>query len=233
MQTFTLRHALLLGGISALVCLTFSFTASGANLLVDPGLELGTPGTGNGTNGGWNAANGAVKNSTFTNHTAGGHLSLRLPPGSNSVPLIWQNIGSITSVGSVTAGMQFDLTAFGFITNTITTGRAGVQASFYDSSFVNLGTVETGPGVAIFSNNIDSNSAVRTWIPLDTGVFTAPAGTAYMQVFGIGIFLQPNGNSVWLDDFDLELVAVPEPSTVALAVMGLFSLFMVARCRRT
>ena len=210
------------GSVLAVTIFLGAISASATNLLIDPGLELQTPGTGNGTNGGWNAANGAVKNSTFTNHTVGGHLALRLPPGASSVPLIWENVGTITGVGAVSAGMQFDLTAYGFITNTITTGRAGIQATFFGgaSGTNNLGTVETSPGTAKFSNNIDSNSAVNTWISLDTGVFTAPAGTAYMQVYGIGIFLQPNGNSVWEDDFDLELVAVPEPSTIALSAIG-------------
>lgn len=224
MQMFTLKRILLYGEVSALVC--FISTFSLAQVIIDPGFELGTAGTGNGTNGGWNVANGAVKSSTFTNHTAGGSKSLRLPPGATAVPLAWQNIGSIT------AGMQFDLTAFGFITNTITTGRAGIQATFFDSAFVNLGTVETSPGNAKFSNNIDSNSVINTWIALDTGIFTAPTNTAYMQVFGIGIFLQPNGNSVWIDDFNLQVI--PEPSTLALGIMGLLvGLPLFARRRKS
>lgn len=235
MQRFTLKRILFYGEISALVCLISALSASAQNLLIDPGLELGTAPTGVGTNGGWNAGGGAVKNSTFTNHTAGGSKSLRLPPGAASVPLIWENLATITGVGGVTAGMQFELTAFGFITNTITTGRAGIQATFMGGpgGTNNLGTVETSPGNAKFSiTSIDSNSTTMTWIPLDTGVFTAPTGTTSMQVFGIGIFLQPNGNSVWLDDFNLQLIAVPEPSTLALGTMGLFGLFMLARRRK-
>ena len=231
MQSIAARRGLISGVVTTMVFLISGFSVSAVNLLIDPGLELQTAGTGNGTNGGWNVANGAVKNSTYTNHTVGGTLSLRLPPGASSTPLAWQNIGTITGVGAVSAGMQFQLTGYGFITNSITTGRALVQATFFSSSFVNLGTVETAPGVAKTSNNIDSNSVVKAWIPLDTGVFTAPAGTAYMQVYGIGINLQPNGNSVWLDDFDLQLIAIPEPSTIVLVLMGLVGLPFLARRR--
>jgi hypothetical protein len=120
--------------------------------------------------------------------------------------------------------MQFDLTAYGMITNANTTGSAFIQVSFF-------GTNGAGIGPAMLSNRIDSNTPPAlisspgslptsgTWIFLDTGVITAPTGTAYMDVYGISVNVV--GGSTWEDNFDLEAVAVPEPSSLMLGAMGL------------
>jgi hypothetical protein len=130
--------------------------------------------------------------------------------------------------------MQFELTAFGMITNAITSGFAGIQIAFFDST-------GTGIGPAFFSNKIDSNTAPAlisspgslptggTWIPLDTGVVTAPAGTAFMDVYGISVNVV--GGSTWEDNFSL--VAIPEPSSLALGSFGLIALFVAARRRKS
>jgi PEP-CTERM motif len=213
MQMFTLKRILLCGGVSAIVCLISASSAS-ANLLLNPGFEI--------TNANWGAFNGAVLASTA--HPRSGLLSVRLPVGNG--------IGAFQTITNITASSQFDLTGFGFITNTMTAGFVGIQATFFTSGGVNLGTVETAPGVAIFSNHIDSNSVLNTWIALDTGVFTAPATTAYMQVFPLGVNLGSTGGSSWIDDLDLE--AVPEPSTLALGIMGLLvGLPWLARRRKS
>ncbi|HUJ71906.1 MAG TPA: PEP-CTERM sorting domain-containing protein [Verrucomicrobiae bacterium] len=128
--------------------------------------------------------------------------------------------------------MQFELTADGLITNSITSGFAGIQIAFFGPNGV-------GTGPADFSNKIDSNTppaqitspgnlpANGTWIHLDTGVVTAPAGTAFMDVYGISVNVV--GGSTWEDNFSL--VAVPEPSAFALAVMGLGGLTYFIRRR--
>ncbi len=54
-----------------------------------------------------------------------------------------------------------------------------------------------------------------------------------MQVYPINVNVTPtgNGNSAWIDDFNLTIV--PEPSTLALGVTGLLlGLPLVARRRR-
>src|ERR1017187_2661834 len=226
MQTVTLKRMFLFGGVSALVCLISTFSASAQNLLIDPSMELNTAPA----SGGWNLG-GAIRSTAFSRTPAtppaGGH-SWRLGTGTNAVNIAYQ--GPLNpSLTNITAGSQFDLTAYGLVTNTINSGFAGVQASFFSASGVNLGTVETSPGNAIFSNKIDSNNVVistgvvgnQFWIPLDTGVFTAPAGTAYMDVYAISVNLLEQGGSagVWIDD--LSLVAVPEPSSLMLGAVGL------------
>ncbi len=227
MQTFTLKRVLFIGGVSALVCLTSTFSASAqTNFVTDPGFELGTAHA----SGGWSAFNNAVLNSTA--HPRTGTKSVRLPGGNG--------VGAFETISNVafTAGTQFDLTAWGFITNTMTTGYIGIQATFFNvtgTTTQNLGTVESGPGAALFSNHIDSNSVLNTWIPLDTGVFTAPSTLpiSYIQVFPISVNITPtgNGNSSWIDDFSL--VIVPEPSTIALGVMGIGLLPLLMRRRRS
>lgn len=227
MQTFTVKRVLLTCGISALVCFISTFSASAStNYVTDPGFELGTTPA----NGGWTGFNGAVLNSTGEHHTGG--KAVRLPGGSG--------VGAYETISNVafTAGTQFDLTAWGIITNANFGGYIGIQATFFNvtgTTTQNLGTVESGPGAAIFSNHIDSNSVVNTWIPLDTGVFTAPSTLpiSYIQVFPINVNVTPTGNSnsSWIDDFDLEIV--PEPSTIALGMMGIGLPLLAMRRRRS
>src|ERR1039457_7545349 len=223
MQTLALKRVLLVGGVSALVCFISTFSASAqTNFVTDPSFELGTTKA----NGGWTAFSGAVLNSTA--HPRTGTKSVRIPAGNG--------IGFYETISIVafTAGTQFDLTAYGWITNTISSGYVGIQATFYNvtgTTTQNLGTVESGPGQALFSNHIDSNSTVNTWIPLDTGVFTAPSSMpiSYLQVFGINVNL--SGGNTWEDDFSL--VIVPEPSTIALGVMGIGLPLLMMRRRRS
>jgi len=226
MQTFSFRRILISVGLStALVLMSALLSFGQTNFVTDPSFELGTPAS----QGGWTGFNGAVLNSTGRVHT--GTKSVRLPGGNG--------VGAFETISNAafTAGTKFDLTAWGIITNANFTGYIGIQATFFNvtgTTTQNLGTVESGPGHAIFSNHIDSNSVVNTWIPLDTGVFTAPSTLpiSYIQVFPINVSVTPtgNGNSSWIDDFDLTIV--PEPSSVALASIGIFGLFMTMRRRR-
>jgi hypothetical protein len=229
MQTFSFKKMCTSCGASILIGLATGISASAqTNYITDPSFELGTPAS----QGGWTAFNGAVLNSTGEHHT--GSKAIRLPGGNG--------VGAYETISNAlfTGGTQFDLKAWGIITNASAnwTGYIGIQATFFNitgTTTQNLGTVESGPGHAIFSNHIDSNSVVNTWIPLDTGVFTAPSTLAitYMQVFPINVNVTPtgNGNSAWIDD--LSLTIVPEPSTLALGVMGLLlGLPLVARRRK-
>jgi len=236
-----LKKSTLVGPLSlAVACLAFSSTAS-ANLVVDPSFELGTaPGPEN--TGGWNIVNGAALNTNpLDSHT--GNNSLELDNGGtgdgSGVPLAFQT----TNIG-VTGGAEFVLTAYGMTTGPMApanggtnngTSFAGIQATFFsgdNGTGNNLGTVATGANNAVFSNHIDSTSPVGVWIPLTTGVFTAPAGAESLQVFGIAIFPQElnAGTGVFEDDFDLEQVNVPEPTT--LGVLGMIGIAALHRRRR-
>jgi len=225
MQTSSFGRICFSCGISILICLALGVSASAqTNFVTDPSFELGT----SAANGGWTAFNGAVL--TSTGHVRTGTKAVRLPAGNG--------VGAYETISNVafTAGVQFDLSAWGYVTNTMTAGFVGIQATFFNvtgTTTQNLGTVESGPGNAIFSNHLDSNSVLNAWIPLDTGVFTAPATLpiSYMQVFPLAVNAGSTGGSVWEDDF--KLVIVPEPSTLALGVMGLLvGLPLVVRRRK-
>ena len=227
MRNHTLSHALLC--VSVVVAGLVAALSASANLLNDPSFELNTAGSA----GGWNIVNGSVRSTGAWQQppATGGH-SIRLPAGT-STPLCYQ--GPLNSnLTNITAGMQFELTAYGLITNSISSGFAGIQISFFDANGV-------GTAPAFFSNKIDSNTppasitspsnlpANGTWIFLDTGVVTAPANTAFMDVYGISVNVV--GGSTWEDNFDLEKITVPEPSTLALGVVGLTGLMCLIRRR--
>lgn len=228
MQTFSFRKYRSFLGVSMLICLASAISASAqTNYITDPSFELGTTKA----NGGWTGYNNAVLNSTA--HPRTGTKSIRLPNQGSVSAGAYETISNV----NFTAGVQFELTAWGFITNAMTTGYVGIEANFYNvtgTTTQNLGTVESGPGLAIISNHIDSNSVLNTWIPLNTGVFTAPSTLpiTYMQVFPFNNSAGPIGTSAWIDDFSL--VIVPEPSTLALGVMGLLlGLPLLARRRKS
>jgi hypothetical protein len=228
MQTFAIHNHHRFLAVMGSVCLAIAVSASAqTNYVTDPGFELGTPAS----QGGWTAFSGTVLNSTGEHHT--GSKSCRLPGGNG--------IGAYETISNAAfvAGTEFDLTAWGIFTNTSATwtGYFGVQATFFNvtgTTTQNLGTVQSGPGNAIFSNHITSNNAPNTWIQLDTGVFTAPSTLpiSYMQVFPINVNITPTGNSdsSWIDDFDLTIV--PEPSTILLGSIGMIGLLAVMRQRR-
>ena len=238
MQTLALKRVLFVGGVSALICLTSTFSAL-ANLLIDPSFEANTAASA----GGWNI--GGARSTAFSRTPAtpptGGH-SNRLGAGGGNLSFEGPINPNLTNV---TAGEKFDLTGYALVTNSIVSGFAGIQATFFGQIggvTTNLGTVESGFGIAQFSNKIDSNNTTistgvqgnQTWIPLDTGVFTAPANATYMDVYTISVnLLESNGSAgVWIDDLDLEVV--PEPSSIALGAMGLIAgVSILARRRRS
>jgi len=231
------RHAKL-GSIASILACTMFASAASANLVVDPSFELGTaPGPEN--TGGWRIVNGASLNTNpLDSHTGNNSLNVTNGGGGAAagVPLAFET----TNIG-VTGGAQYTLTAFGMTTGPMApagssnngTSFAGIQATFFsgdNATGSNLGTVLTGAGNAAFSNHIDSTSPVGVWIPLTTGIMTAPAGAQSLQIFGIAIFPQElvAGTGVFEDDFDLE--QVPEPTT--LGVLGVVGLVALHRRRR-
>jgi len=96
--------------------------------------------------------------------------------------------------------------------NGVTTFWSGL-----DGTGSNLGTVETSPGNALFSAHLDGLTPLNTWVPLSVTAH-APAGAMSVQCFSITIDQTPV--SAYFDDMTL----IPEPSTIALALTGLFGL---------
>jgi PEP-CTERM motif-containing protein len=188
-------------------------TPCAANLLVDPGFELQTaPGS-----GGWTLFSGAAFSSA---QARSGSFSM-LDATVNNVP------GSFEQFAA-SAGMKFQLTGYGLSTAPLVGSPAFgiVQLTYFDNANNNLGTVETSPGNAKASAQINSTTPLGVWTFLDTGVATAPANTAFVQAFTIYVDFSGNSQGVYFDD--LNLVQVPEPSSLALLGLG-FGLFVWRR----
>jgi len=192
-------------GICIATVIAYNATPCAANLLVDPGFELQTaPGS-----GGWNLFNGAAFSSA---QARTGSFSM-LDATVNNVP------GSFEQFAA-SAGMKFQLTGYGMTTAPLAGSPAFgiIQLSYFDSVGNNLGTVETSPGNALASAQINSSTPLGVWTFLDTGIATAPANTAFIQAFTIYVDFSGNNQGVYFDD--LNLIQVPEPSSLALLGLG-------------
>lgn len=211
--------------VSAATCaVALSFgglSAQAQNLLSDPGFESG------GVSSAWTTFNGATFSQNFA--LSGSWSMENSGPGGPTVPGAFQTLATA-------AGDAYDLSGFGLTPNAIMTGTGGtgfggLQITFFsgpNGTGSNLGTVETSPGNALFSNKITQGSPTDVWIPLDTGIATAPAGSQSLQVFTLVVDLSPT--TVYFDN--LTLTQVPEPSSFALAGLGALGLIGMLRRRK-
>jgi hypothetical protein len=88
-----------------------------------------------------------------------------------------------------------------------------VQVSFFDARGKDLGTVETAGNTttrAKVSNEVNSQTPVDEWIFLDTGIATAPEGTATVQAFTLFVDYSGSGVSQGVYFDDLSLCALQE-----------------------
>jgi hypothetical protein len=182
------------------------------NVLGDPNFDL--------NNGSWNFFNGA----SITLGTGPGLLP----------PLSASNVLNLTTLNNVPGAFQqfaaqpgdlWTMTGFGQVDNAAGPGSpllggtafGGLQITFFNAANVNLGTVETSPGNALFSNQINGGSPLLAWIPLTVSAH-APAGTAYGQAFAIMVdFGSAVPEGILVDNTSLSITPVPEPTTLALA----------------
>jgi hypothetical protein len=86
-----------------------------------------------------------------------------------------------------------------------------VQVSFFDAAGKDHGTVDTvgQPFPARTSAPLGMSSPANTWTLLDTGVATAPAGSAFIETFTLHLDFSGNHQRVLFDDLDLRILGVP------------------------
>ena len=199
--------ALLLGGPSVAV-------SDNSGQLQDAGFELKTAAD----DGGWRL----FEISLFSkNYARSGSQSMFNGGFSRTVPFQGTFIGNASGAYQefpATAGSRWRLTGYGLTPASLqgTTAFGVLQVSFFDANGKDLGTVETAGGTtkAKTSSPVNRDSSVAEWISLDTGVATAPEGTATIQAFTL--FVDYSGSDrtqgVYFDDLSLcELTEDGEP----------------------
>ena len=205
--------------IIAALALSNLSTQAAVNVLVDPNFDLGV---------GWSTFNGAHYDNTGPTLTAPNSMNLvtlnNVPGAFEQFPAVAGDAWAASGFGitpSPLLGAPFGGASFG-----------GLQITFFSAANVNLGTVETSPGNALFSNQINETSPAGQWIPLAVTAH-APAGTAYGQVFAIMIdFGSPAPEGIYVDNMSMTITSVPEPSSIALLGMGLTGAICAWRRRK-
>ena len=195
------------------------------NLLVDPGAELqtSTPNPATGYGQGWAFFNGATFSQTVAH--SGTWSIADVGAGGYTVPGAYQQFAAA-------AGQQFTMTGFGLTTAALTTGYGDLQITYWsgpNGTGSNLGTVETSPGNAYPSAQINSGTPVNTWTALSVTA-TAPVGTQSIDAYAITI--DATAAPIYFDDMTLTATATPEPSTLALAGMGGMAMLSLLRRRK-
>lgn len=191
---------------ASLVLLTGPLHADSHNQLRDPGFELRTPPD----DGGWRM----FQVSEVTAEQArSGKLSMYHGGFSRKVafpPYVIGNDSGAFQEFPAEPGSRWQLTGYAMTTEKLLGSPAFglVQISFFDDRGNDLGTVETTdtPVKAKLSAEINSQSPVNEWIFLDTGIATAPEGTAIVRAFTLFVNHSGNGKrqGVYFDDLVLQ-----------------------------
>lgn len=185
--------------------------ADDGNLLGDPGFELQLPPD----QGGWIL----FDESRFSPDQArSGGQSMFNWGFSRSVPYPPYYVGTVSGSFQefpASPGSRWRLTGYG-VTPTKLRGAPAfgiVQVSFFDALGKDLGTVETASSttpLARTSNKVTGQTPVGEWVFLDTGIATAPAGTATVQAFTLYVDFSGSDRSQGVYFDDLSLCAVED-----------------------
>ncbi len=189
--------------------------ADGHNSLKDPSFEMRLPPE----QGGWML----FDESMYSNDQARtGSQSMFNWGFSRNVPYPPYLLGSVSGSFQEFAASprsQWRLTGYGVAPVALRGAPAFgvVQISFFDADGKDLGTVETagdqGPQARI-SNKVTAATPAGQWTWLDTGIVTAPAGTAAIHAFTLFVDYSGSNRSqgVYFDDLTLCSVEGDESS---------------------
>ena len=113
-----------------------------------------------------------------------------------------------------TAGSRWKLTGYALTPASLegTTAFGVLQVSFFDANGKDLGTIETAGGStkAKTSEQVNKDSPVGEWISLDTGIATAPEGTAAIHAFTLFVDFSGSDRTQGVYFDDLSLCALSE-----------------------
>jgi hypothetical protein len=210
----------LIGSALCAGVLSFALSSQAQNLLTDPGFEgqvlapnpnpTGVPG--------WANFGGAAFSTAYAHS---GNWSLFTPDngGGYNVPGTYQDFAA-------SPGETFTFSGWVFTPNALVPNSndfAILQLSFYTGAPPN--NYAGGTGTGTFGVNVGT-PAGGGGVALPQGVWTyasitgtAPAGTASMGAYLLNINADANAD-FYFDDMSL---TVPEPTTLSLLVLGLFS----------
>ena len=192
--------------LGALIALAPQAALSEAgNMLIDASFEQRLPAD----DGGWDL----FEISLFSkNHARSGSESMFNGGFSRTVAYPPHFIGNVSGAFQelpAGPGSRWRLTGYG-LTPTPLEGSPAfgiLQVSFFDADGEDLGTVETADSAtkAKTSNEINKESAAGEWIMLDTGIATAPKGTATVQAFTLYVDFAGKSRTqgVYFDDLTL------------------------------
>src|ERR1700722_8770538 len=180
----TIAGALLVG--ATFLCGTLNSSAQ--NILIDPGFENQTPPS----DGGWVFFTGGTVFSTAYAET--GNWSL--------FDSAFYNVAGSFEQFAAAPGSQWEMTGYGLTPAPLLGSPAFglIQISFFDIFGNNLGTVATSPGNAQTSSQVNGAATPGQWLFLDTGIATAPAGTAFIQAFTIYVDFSGFDQGVYFED---------------------------------
>jgi len=207
------------------ICTLVMSTTSRANLLVDPGAEaeISAPNPNPTALPGWSFFGGTSFLTTGLAHSGTNVIFTPDNGGGYSVPGAYQNIPA-------SAGQTFTLSGWVYTPNVLP--AAGNDFAILQLQFWSDAAYSVADGGAVGVNI--GQPAGGGGVPLPQGVWTfasitatAPAGTVGVSAYGLDINASANAD-FYFDD----MVLVPEPSTVAMALTGLLGLAAFATKRR-
>jgi len=174
--------------------------------LVDSSFELKTPSS----DGGWTLFDQSAVSSAHARSGERSMYNAALSQTTTYPPYFVGMASGSFQEFPAEAGSRWQLTGYGMSPDKLdgTPAFGIVQISFFDADGQDLGTVETAGGataLAKVSNEVNNQTPAGEWTYLDTGIATAPEGTATVQAFTLYVDYSGTNKTqgVFFDDLTL------------------------------